>query len=81
MPFSSQMLVIRSRGLTVKIELEPIAYVETVRTKVEDDYWGGEESCITLSDRFAPDALLGIEDFSHAEVIFFLDRIESSKVK
>ena len=64
----------------MKIEFEPIAFVETVRTKVEDDYWGGEESCITLSERFEPEALQRIEEFSHAEVIFFLDRIESSKI-
>lgn len=64
----------------MKIELEPIAYVETVRTKVEDDYWGGEESSITLSERFEPEALQRIEEFSHAEMIFFLDRIESSKI-
>jgi tRNA-Thr(GGU) m(6)t(6)A37 methyltransferase TsaA len=64
----------------VRIELEPIAYVETVRTKVEDDYWGGEQSCLTLSERFKPEALQGIEEFSHAEVIFFLDRIDSSKI-
>ena len=64
----------------MRIELEPIAYVETVRTKVEDDYWGGEESCLTLSERFKPEALQGIEEFSHVEVIFFLDRIDSSKI-
>jgi tRNA-Thr(GGU) m(6)t(6)A37 methyltransferase TsaA len=64
----------------MKIELEPIAYVETVRTKVEDDYWGGEESCITLSEQFTIEALQGIEEFSHAEVIFFLDRIDPSKM-
>ncbi len=64
----------------MKIQLEPIAYIETVRTKVEDDYWGGEDSCITLSERFEPEALQGIEEFSHAEVIFFLDQIESSKI-
>ena len=64
----------------MKIQLEPIAYVETTRTKVEDDYWGGEESCLTLSERFKPEALQGIEEFSHAEVIFFLDRIDSSKI-
>ncbi len=64
----------------MRVELEAIGYVEAGRTKVEDDYWGGAESCITLSDRFEAEALQGLEDFSHAEVIFLLDRVDSSNI-
>jgi tRNA-Thr(GGU) m(6)t(6)A37 methyltransferase TsaA len=62
------------------IEMEPIGRVASTRTHAEDDYWGGEESCIVLSDRYGPEALQGIEDFSHAELVFFFDRVDVSNI-
>ena len=38
-------------------------------------------SRIELDPAFPPDALLGIEDFSHAEVLFLLDRIPEGAVE
>jgi tRNA (adenine37-N6)-methyltransferase len=64
----------------MNIEMEPIGQVQTARAQAEDDYWGGEESRIVLSERYHPEALQGIEDFSHAEVIFFFDRVNESKI-
>jgi tRNA-Thr(GGU) m(6)t(6)A37 methyltransferase TsaA len=64
----------------MSIEIEPIGRVEASRLHAEDDYWGGAESCIVLSDRFGPEALQGLEDFSHVEVIFLFDRVEPSRV-
>lgn len=63
-----------------KIVLEPIGHVETTRDGLGDDYWGGQESCIVLSDRFTAAALQGIEEFSHVEVVFLFDRADPSKV-
>lgn len=68
------------RSLATTIEMEAIGRVEAVRKHAEDDYWGGEESCIALSEQFDPDALEGIEEFSHAEVIFFFDRVDPSTI-
>jgi tRNA-Thr(GGU) m(6)t(6)A37 methyltransferase TsaA len=64
----------------MKIEMEPIGQVETARTRAEDDFWGGAESCITLSDRYEPDALDGIEAFSHVEVLYHFDQVDPSKI-
>lgn len=64
----------------MKIELEAIGYVEAPRTRAEDDFWGGEESCITLSDRYEPESLEGIEAFSHVEVLFLFDQVDQSKI-
>lgn len=64
----------------MRFEVEPIGYVEAAREHLEDDYWGGEESCIVLSSRFLPGALQGIEDFSHVEVLFLFDRVDPSNV-
>lgn len=38
------------------------------------------ESWIELVDGFEPDALAGLERFSHAEVLFFFDRVDPAKI-
>jgi tRNA-Thr(GGU) m(6)t(6)A37 methyltransferase TsaA len=68
------------KGRPVAIEMEPIGRVEAARKEAEDDDWGGSEARIVLSDRFGPESLQGIEDFSHAEVIFFFDRVDPAKI-
>jgi tRNA-Thr(GGU) m(6)t(6)A37 methyltransferase TsaA len=62
------------------MEVEAIGHVETARQSAEDDYWGGVESCIVLGDRLGSDALVGLEQFSHVEVLFFFDRVEAEKI-
>jgi tRNA-Thr(GGU) m(6)t(6)A37 methyltransferase TsaA len=64
----------------MKIEMEAIGRVEAARARAEDDFWGGEESCITLADRYEPAALDGIEAFSHVEVLFLFDRVDPAKI-
>ena len=41
---------------------------------------GGVESCIVLNDRFDADALKGIDQFSHAEIIFLFDQVDPADV-
>jgi len=62
------------------IEMEPVGHIEAARTQAEDDYWGGGESCIVLAGAYPPEALDGIEAFSHAEVVFFFDRVDPAKI-
>ncbi len=64
----------------MKVELEPIGHVESERKRVEDDYWGGTEASLVLDERFETDALQGLEEFSHLEVLFFFDRVDLSKI-
>ncbi len=64
----------------MKVEMEAIGRVEAVRTRPDDDFWGGAESCITLSERYEPEALEGIEAFSHAEVLFLFDQVDPSEI-
>jgi tRNA-Thr(GGU) m(6)t(6)A37 methyltransferase TsaA len=61
-------------------EVIPIGYVQTVRVASEDDYWGGMESRITLTDAVESEALVGIEEFSHAEIIYVFDRVPPEKI-
>ena len=64
----------------MNIHLEAIGFVRSPRSAVVDDFWGNEESCITLTDAFTPEALKGLSKFSHAEVIFFLSQVDSAKI-
>ena len=62
------------------ITLDPIGYVRGGRAAVEDDNWGGAEACIELADGLSEDALLGLEAFSHAEVLFHFHQVPEAKV-
>lgn len=49
----------------------PVGVVSAGRADpAETDYWGGVISTILIDDRFGTDCLLGLDEFSHAEVIF-----------
>ena len=63
------------------IPLHPIGIVKNTRPAVEDDHWGGLISAIELDTALGEDALLGIEDFSHAEVLFYFDRVEAENIE
>lgn len=66
----------------MKIEIRPIGFVEGGRADPIDDDWG--ESCATIlleSDEFGPEALAGLESFSHAEVIFLFHKVSDHKIE
>ena len=64
----------------MRIELEPIGHVRAARSRPLDDRWGGVESSIVLDDALEAAALDGIEQFSHAEILFLFDRVDPAKV-
>ena len=64
----------------MNITLTPIGYVKSPRTEIEDDNWGEVVSQIILSDEFDAEALDGIESFSHAEIIFYFDRVKRERI-
>jgi len=64
------------------ITLHPIGHVVGGRAQVIDDNWGAVEAAIVLDPRrFTPDALAGLGDFSHCEVIFLFDRVPEAKIE
>ena len=64
------------------ISMEAVGVVCSTRTKVEDDNWDVEKTRIELdAKRFSEEALLGLSEFSHAEIIFYLDKIDPLKVQ
>lgn len=64
----------------MNVQMKAIGFVEAARTLIEDDFWGNEESCITLADEFPADALQGIEEFSHVEVLFHFHSLDPAKI-
>ena len=61
--------------------VRPIGYVSCDRTIRSDDDWGAVMSVIRLDgDRFGPESLAGIEEFSHVDVIFLFDRLAEADV-
>jgi tRNA-Thr(GGU) m(6)t(6)A37 methyltransferase TsaA len=62
------------------ILLTPIGYVRSSRRDPQDDDWDSVKSRIELTEAFQTDALDGIEQFSHAEVLFVFDRADGNDV-
>jgi len=60
--------------------ITPIGRVRSSRVEPQDDRWDAEQASIELSDEFAPEALDGVEAFSHVEIIFVFDRADAAKV-
>ena len=63
------------------ISLTPIGYVRNSRSAIEDDDWGGVVSEIELGDALGSEALQGIEDFSHVEVVFHFHLVEAERIE
>ncbi len=63
------------------ITLSPVGTVKNPRQLVEDDNWGSVVSLIELEASFTEDALLQIEEFSHAEIIFFFHLVQDEKIE
>jgi tRNA-Thr(GGU) m(6)t(6)A37 methyltransferase TsaA len=63
-----------------RIELEPVGVVEGGRDQPIDDRWRSVEAVIVVDDRFPPDALAGLGDFSHVDVVFVFHLVADDDV-
>ena len=63
----------------MNIQLAPIAFVKNSRKKVIDDNWSSIISEIELTENIISEAFEGIEEFSHLEVIFYMDKVKDEK--
>jgi len=52
------------------IEMIPVAHVVGGKTKVADDYWGGNRSIVRIAEHFPTESTAGLEEFSHLEIVF-----------
>jgi tRNA (Thr-GGU) A37 N-methylase len=65
-----------------EFRIEAVGRVRGGREAALDDDWGGCRARIELDPkRFTGDALLGLDGFSHAEVLFLFDRVGEDEVE
>jgi tRNA (adenine37-N6)-methyltransferase len=65
----------------MKTELEPIGFVRGGRAEATDDDWGPVEATIELdAARFEPDALAGLDGFSHLEVVYQFHLVDEATI-
>jgi tRNA-Thr(GGU) m(6)t(6)A37 methyltransferase TsaA len=63
------------------VDIEPIGWVASPRHEAIDDDWGAVASTIALDPaRFGPEALAGLDGFSHLEVVFVFDRVGDDEI-
>jgi len=63
------------------ISICKIGTVHSTREVIQDDHWDQEDSYIELEEDFTQEALLGLDDFSHAEIIFFMNKVKQEKIE
>lgn len=62
--------------------IEPIGWVRSTRTEALDDDWDGVEASVVLDGaRFFPEALAGLEEFSHVEIVYVFDQVDEDEVE
>lgn len=61
--------------------MTPIGFVRGGRTEPRDDDWGRERCTIELDPRFGVDALAGLGDFSHVEVVYVFNRVPDDEIE
>ena len=65
-----------------EIILQPIGVVRSPIKEVADDCWGGVVANIDLDrTQFGPECTLGLDQYSHLEIVFLLNRIPTKKIE
>ncbi|AHM04553.1 hypothetical protein roselon_02215 [Roseibacterium elongatum DSM 19469] len=64
------------------VTLHPIGRVVSNRAAPVDDDWDSIAARIELDPaRFTPEALMGLDRFSHAEIVFLFDRVTPAQIE
>ena len=64
------------------VTMQPIGVVHSERKVLEDDHWDGVPVFVELDgSQFSPEALAGLDTFSHVQVIFLMDRVDPGKIE
>lgn len=64
------------------VDVRPIGWVSSPRTEPIDDDWDSVTATITLDgEQFESDALWGLDEFSHVEVVYLFDRVDPDTVQ
>lgn len=64
------------------ITMNSVASVHSSRKKAEDDNWDAEQVYIELDPaEYSAEALLGLTDFSHVEILFYMNQVDPAKAE
>jgi len=64
------------------IAMIPVGTVRSTRKLAEDDNWDAEQVYVELdAAEFSAEALMGVSDFSHVEILFHMNQVEAAKVE
>jgi tRNA (Thr-GGU) A37 N-methylase len=62
------------------VTMRPIGVIRSERKVVEDDGWDAVRSYIEVDGaEFTPEALTALDQFSHVEVVFYMDRVDAMR--
>ncbi len=64
----------------MSVTVEAVGYVSCSRRIAQDDGWDGETTTIELAAGFGPEAVQGLADFSHLEVLYHFHKADSRSV-
>jgi tRNA-Thr(GGU) m(6)t(6)A37 methyltransferase TsaA len=65
-----------------EIGMRAIGVVRGSRGEAIDDDWGQVEAVIELDgERFGPEVVAGLDEFSHVDVVFVFDRVDEDRVE
>lgn len=68
----------------MRFTIEPVGHVRGGRGEAVDDDWGASRAAVELDPaRFTAEALMGLDQFSHAEIVFVFvfDRVSDDKIE
>ena len=64
------------------MKIKPIGTVVSTRKEAIDDHWDSVEAYVQLdSAQFGGETLSGLEDFSHVEIVFYMDQVDLRKIE
>jgi tRNA-Thr(GGU) m(6)t(6)A37 methyltransferase TsaA len=64
------------------ISLQPVGFVRSQRREPIDDGWDRISARIELdADQFTSEALLGLDTFSHVDVIYYFNQVRDAKIE
>ena len=66
--------------MTETIALRPVGHVRGGRAEPIDDGWDSVTATIELAPPFGPEALAGLDGFSHVEVVFLFHRVAETAI-
>jgi tRNA (Thr-GGU) A37 N-methylase/ribosomal protein S18 acetylase RimI-like enzyme len=75
-------LFVKAAPTVQTVIARPIGWVRADRREAIDDLWDEVNSRVELDpEQFGPEALHGLEAFSHAEVVFHMNRVDPRKIE